>query len=235
MRLGIMQPYFLPYVGYFQLLNFCDQFVVYDDLEYTKKGWINRNRIQSNGEIRLISLNLKRDSDYLPIRDRTLADNFDRTKLLRSIREAYRKAPYFDQVSDLLEPVVLFESNNLFSYLENSISLVCQHLQISTKMIRSSEVEIDPLLRGQERVIGICNQLNAKQYINPIGGISLYDSEAFLTNGVDLKFINSKLSPYAQGNFDFVPALSIIDQIACCGLEAVKADISCDFDLKDSR
>ena len=233
MRLGIMQPYFLPYVGYFQLLNICDQFVVYDDLEYTKKGWISRNRIQSNGEIRLISLNLKRDSDYLPIRDRVLADNFDRSKLLRSIVEAYRKAPYFDQLNDLLEPVVLFESSNLFSYLENSISQVCQYLQISTKMIRSSEVEIDPLLRGQERVIGICNQLNADQYINPIGGISLYDSEAFLTNGVDLKFISSRLSPYAQGNFDFVPALSIIDQIACCGLEAVKADISCDFDLKD--
>jgi hypothetical protein len=235
MRVGIMQPYFLPYIGYYQLLNYCDTFVVYDDIEYTKKGWINRNRFQLNGEVRTFSLNLKSASDYLAIRERSLADNFDRSKLLRLVEAAYRKAPCFDELVDFLRPVVLFESNNLFSYLENSIQQACLHLGITTKIVRSSELEIDAGIRGQERVLEICDALSAKQYVNPIGGLDLYDRQSFIDRGIDLKFIKSRLTPYPQGNFEFMPALSVVDQIALCGSEGMKPALVNDFDLKEAE
>ena len=232
MRVGIMQPYFLPYIGYFQLLNYCDTFIIYDNIEYTKKGWINRNRFQLNGEVKTFSLNLKNASDYLAIRERSLADNFDRSKLLRLIEAAYRKSPYFGELVDFLRPIVLFESNNLFSYLENSIQQACFHLGISTKIVRSSELEIDTGIRGQERVLEICDVLGAKQYINPIGGLDLYDRQSFMDRGIELKFIKSRLTPYSQGNLEFVPALSVVDQIAFVGTVRASGAVESDFDIQ---
>ena len=232
MRLGIMQPYFLPYIGYFQLLNYCDTFVLYDDIEYTKKGWITRNRMQSNGDIRLFSLNLKKDSDYLSIKQRSLAESFDRSKLLRSFEEVLRKAPFYKETISLLHPIVFCSSNDLFSYLENSISLVCQQLGVTTKVVKSSELDIDPELRGQQRVLEICNRLDAQQYINPIGGLDLYDIETFKSLGIDLQFIKSNLSPYSQGNFDFIPALSIIDHLAFCGVTDTVSALVKDFEIR---
>ena len=231
MRLGIMQPYFLPYIGYFQLLNYCDTFVLYDDVEYSKKGWINRNRIQQDGEIRLFSLSLKKASDYSTIKARLLSENFDRSKLLRTFESAYRKAPHFDELINFLGPIVSFESNNLFSYLENSISVVGEHLGVNTKLIKSSELDIDPKFRGQERVLEICNLLKAEQYINPVGGLNLYDVDSFKSRGLDLKFIKSRLTPYFQGDFDFIPALSIIDQIAFSGSSEITQTLVSDYDL----
>jgi hypothetical protein len=226
-----MQPYFMPYIGYFQLLNYCDTFVLYDDIEYTKKGWITRNRIQVNGDIRLFSLNLKKDSDYLSIKERSLAESFDRSKLLRLFKETLRRTPHYEETIALLSPIVSYGSNDLFSYLENSISLVCQHLGVNTKLVKSSDLDIDHELRGQQRVLQICSVLNAEQYVNPIGGMELYDIESFRNRGLDLKFIESKLSPYFQGDFDFVPALSIVDQLAFCGSAATKMALENDFDL----
>ena len=235
MRLGIMQPYFLPYIGYFQLLNYCDAFVLYDDIEYTKKGWITRNRIQFNGDIRLFSLNLKKDSDYLAIRDRSLAESFDRSKLLRSFEAVLRKAPHYEETIKFLRPIISYSSNDLFSYVENSIALVCQQLGVTTKLVKSSELDIDPGLRGQERVLEICSRLDAEQYINPIGGSDLYDLESFKSRGLDLRFIKSRLSFYEQGRNGFVPALSIVDQLAYCGVDRVKSDLDHDFDLIEFR
>lgn len=235
MRVGIMQPYFLPYIGYFQLLNYCDTFVVYDDIEYTKKGWISRNRLQLNGEVRTFSLSLKSASDYLSIRERSLAENFDRARLLRLFEAAYRKAPCFDELADFLRPVVLFESKNLFSYLENSIQQACLHLGITTEIVRSSELKIDAGIRGQARVLEICNVLGAKQYVNPIGGLDLYDRQSFIDRGIDLRFLKSRLTPYPQGNFEFIPALSVVDQIALCGSEGMKTVLVNDFDLKEAE
>jgi hypothetical protein len=232
MRLGIMQPYFLPYIGYFQLLNYCDTFVLYDDIEYTKKGWITRNRIQVNGDIRLFSLNLKKDSDYLAIKERSLAESFNRSKLLRLFEETLRRTPHYEETIALLHPIVSYSSNDLFSYLENSINLVCQHLGVTTKLVKSSDLDIDHELRGQHRVLEICSVLNAEQYINPIGGKELYDIESFKSRGLDLKFIKSNLSPYFHGNFDFIPALSIIDHFAFCGVTETTSALVNDFEIQ---
>jgi hypothetical protein len=211
MKLAIMQPYFFPYIGYFQLIAAVETFVVYDNVKYTKKGWINRNRLLRNGEQTVFSLPLKRASDFLDVRDRSLAPDFDRRKLLNAIDGAYQRAPFFDETFRLISDVVLFEDQNLFRFLHNCLNRTCEHLSIGTKIVVSSDVAIDHTLRGQEKVIALCEALGATTYLNPMGGLDLYSTEAFASRGIVLKFLRSTPFEYSQFGRTFVPWLSIID------------------------
>src|SRR3989304_1948761 len=151
MKIGIMQPYFFPYIGYFQLIQAVDQFIVYDNIKYTKKGWINRNRFLQNGKAVLFSVPLKKDSDFLDVKDREVSADFKKDKLLNQIREVYRQSPYFEQAFSLFEKVVLNSETNLFSYLHNSIMETCQYLAIDTEIIVSSHLQIDHSLQGSDK------------------------------------------------------------------------------------
>ncbi len=213
MKLAIMQPYFIPYIGYFQLINAVDVFVVYDNIQYTKKGWINRNRVLINQKDEYITLPLKKDSDFLDIMDRFLADSFtkERIRILRKIKEAYRKAPFFEQVYPLAEQILNFSDANLFNYLFHSIKNICHHLDIKTKLIVSSSLSINHELKSEQKVLAICEELGADSYINPIGGLGLYDSDVFNAKGVNLKFLKTTPHTYQQIGEEHVPFLSIID------------------------
>lgn len=209
-----MQPYFFPYIGYFQLMQAVDKFVVYDNIKFSKGGWIQRNRILLNGRDRMISLPLKSDSDFLDIYQRQLADSYDmdQKKLLRRIESAYRKAPFFQEVMKLIECCLCFENRNLFLFLLHALKKVRQYLNIRTEIIVSSELSVDYNLRGQERVIAICEALAAAHYINPIGGTELYSERVFADRGIKLSFIKSGPIIYKQyDSASFVPNLSIID------------------------
>lgn len=231
-RLGIMQPYFLPYIGYFQLIVAVDRFVVYDNIQYTKQGWINRNRIlRRDGCTALISLPLKKDSALLDIRQRQLAESFRRDKLLNQIRDAYHDAPQFAAVFPLVEKVVNCPESNLFRYLFHSLVAVCSYLEIATPLLVSSSLPIDHALQAQDKVIALCRHLNATRYINPIGGVSLYSRACFAANAIDLKFLQARLSPYAQRQNDFVPALSIIDVMMFNPLADIQRQLACDCEL----
>ena len=211
MILGIMQPYFMPYIGYFQLLNAVDKYVIYDNAKYTKKGWINRNRILQNNKDTLISISVEKDSDYLDIKDRSVADSFDKKKLINQIRDPYRKAPYFEQVIPIVEDIINYEEKNLFLYIYNSIKEVCKFLNIHTEIIISSTIDVDQTPAGQDRVIAICKTLGAEDYYNAIGGQELYQPKDFEKEGINLRFLSSNLVTYKQFNNDFIPWLSIID------------------------
>src|SRR5437016_10802468 len=103
MRVAIMQPYFFPYIGYFQLIHSVDLFIIYDNIKYTKKGWINRNRFLRNGAEVVFTVPLRKDSDFLNVKDRTVAGDFGRGKLVNQLREAYRRAPHFDHAFPVVE------------------------------------------------------------------------------------------------------------------------------------
>lgn len=222
---GIMQPYFLPYIGYFQLMNKVDKFVIYDNIKYTKKGWINRNRILVNQNDSIISIPLSKGSDNLDIVDRCISDSFSKTKLLNKISAAYRKAPCFHEGYELVEKIVNFNDSNLFSYLYNSIETVAQYLGINTELIVSSSIDVGSDVKGQDRVIETCLKLNAKEYINPIGGLDLYDRDIFKKSGINIKFIKSKDFRYEQFGSDFVPWLSILDIIMFNSREEITGNI----------
>ncbi len=213
MKLAIMQPYILPYIGYFQLINAVDKFVVYDNIQFTKKGWINRNRILVNGKDEYFTIPLKKGSDYLNVDERKLADTFsaEKIKLLRKISGAYKQAPHFESVYPLLEEIMNQDEENLFRFIYRSLQAVCTWLDIKTELVISSTIPIDHGLRSQDKVIAICKALGATQYINPIGGVELYSKEIFSQNNINLTFLKSDNLIYNQFNNEFVPWLSIID------------------------
>lgn len=219
MKVGIMQPYFFPYVGYFQLASAVDKFVIYDDIEFSKKGWIQRNRILINKQPTTFSIALKKDSDYLDIVQRELADTFDRMKLCRQIQGAYRKAPYFNEVYKLLEDIILYEDNNLFNYIKNSVVQLLNILNIDVELVTSSALNLSRDYKSQERVIRTCIALGADEYINPPGGLELYTESEFVKNGLKLKFLEPVIEPYQQSVDSFISHLSIIDVMMWNGIE----------------
>ena len=211
MTLAIMQPYFLPYIGYWQLLASADRFVVYDNIKYTKQSWINRNRFLRDGEAVFFTLPLKHGSDALDIADRWLADDFDPAALLNPLTSTYRRAPFFAAVLPLLETILAAAPRNLFEFLLRSLRATAAFLDIRTPLIRSSEVAIDHGLKAQEKVLAICRTLGATRYVNAIGGQELYSAAAFAAHGVDLRFVQSHPIIYSQYDRPFVPSLSIVD------------------------
>jgi hypothetical protein len=214
-KVAIMQPYFLPYVGYFHLINSVDEFVVYDNIQYTKKGWINRNRILVGGEGKLLTLPLKKGSDYLNVVDRKLCDNWDneKIKLLSQIKSAYSKAPYYKKSFPVLKACLESPSENLFEFIFNSLKLLTSYLRIGTKITISSSINIDHSLKSQDKVIAICKNLEADTYINAIGGQELYNKEDFRNHNLNLNFVKSPQLEYKQYENDFIPWLSIVDVI----------------------
>ena len=142
MTIAIMQPYFLPYIGYFQLMQAVDKFVLYDNIKYTKKGWINRNRMLVNGKDEYFSIPLQKDSDFLDVVERRLSGSafMENQKTLRKIKELYKKAPYAPQALAVIEQVFGLEEQNLFGFIHNSIIKVNEYLGIGTELIVSSSI-----------------------------------------------------------------------------------------------
>lgn len=194
-------------------MNAVDEFVIYDNIKFTKKGWINRNRIGVYGKDEFITVPVRKDSDYLDVADRRLADNWpsERIKLLRRVKEAYRKSPQYQACYSVVEEAIMFEENNLFSFILNSLKMVANYLGINTPFVTSSSIPIDHSLKGEAKVLSICRSLRADTYINPIGGIELYSRVTFSANGIQLQFLKSNDIQYNQFQHVFVPSLSIID------------------------
>jgi hypothetical protein len=231
MKLAIMQPYFSPYIGYFQLIAAVDLFIVYDNIKYTKKGWINRNRILQNGKDVMFSLPLKKGSDFLDVCERELIADFNRDKLLNQIKGAYRRAPYFAQTFPLVEQIVRYEDTNLFHFLHHSIVKLCEHLGITTVIKISSEIAIDHALQSQDKVLALCAATGASTYVNAIGGMELYSKISFQEKGIDLKFIKTLPYEYMQLGDEFVPWLSIIDVMMFNPLSTIQPIITANYEL----
>lgn len=211
MKVGIMQPYFMPYIGYFQLIAAVDLFIVYDNIKYTKKGWINRNRILRDGADVMVSLPLAAASDSCNVVERQLAANFKPQKLLAQIAGAYRAAPFYRETMPLVECIVLFDDWNLFRFNLHSIQRICAHVGVTTPIRVSSDFTIDHALTAQDKVLALCTAAGADIYVNPVGGGGLYAKDAFQARGIDLRFQRSNEFEYPQFGADFVPWLSIID------------------------
>jgi hypothetical protein len=221
---AIMQPYFLPYIGYFQLLNAVDIFVLYDNIKYTKRGWINRNRILLEGRPVCFTVPLKKGPDELTIGERRLADDYDRqsAKVIRKMRAAYAKAHYFSVAVPAVERAFHRRSDSLFELIHESLLEICRYLGISTTVTVSSSLGIDHTLKGQDKVIAICEHLKADRYINPIGGTQLYAKESFGRAGIDLRFLEAGPITYRQYDHPFVPSLSIVDVMMFNPVERIR-------------
>ncbi len=214
MKLGIMQPYFFPYIGYFQLINAVDTFVFYDDVNFIKKGWIHRNQILINNSPSLFTIPCKDVSQNKLINEIKLDfTKKDKSKFLKKVELAYKKAPCFDQVYELISNIINYNQSEMVSDLAiKSVKIVCDYLDISKEFKKSSKTHSDSVgLEKQKRLIVICEKESADNYINPIGGNTLYNINDFKKFNIQLSFIESKPIIYKQLSDSFTPNLSIID------------------------
>lgn len=216
-----MQPYIFPYLGYWQLMKAVDIFVVFDDVNFIKKGFIHRNSILISGQKNLFTLPLQKASQNKKINEIDLSETENwKEKLLRSIFLAYKKAPMFEEVYALIERIINHSEKNLARFLGNQLKEVNDYLGIQTELI-SSEKYGNQELKGQNRILDICEKESAFHYVNPIGGQELYDHESFTQKGMTLSFVKTMPFEYKQFKNEFVPWLSIIDILMFNDKEAV--------------
>jgi WbqC-like protein family len=231
-KVAIMQPYFLPYIGYFQLINAVDEFILYDDVSFINKGYINRNNILVNNKANLFSIPLKEASQNKLICEiEIIQDEKWQSKLLKTIAQSYKKAPYFNDIFPIFMKIIHFEIANLSKYIHNSIVEICNYIGINTEIIASSTIYNNQELKAQLRILDICKKVKAQNYINPIGGLELYEKVFFEMENINLNFIKTKQIEYEQFGSDFVPNLSILD-VLMFNSKAEIVEILNKYDLK---
>lgn len=213
MVIGGNQPYFIPYIGYWQLINAVDVFVIADDYNYIERGWINRNKILENGKATFFNIEIDHASSNKPINGLQLSDRFNPAEKIARLRFAYKKAPNFQEGIALMEQVLSFEDKNLAAFLEHSIRCISDYLGVQTQFIRSSDVPNNCALKREYRIYDFCKYVGANTCINAIGGKELYTFEQFREQGIKLGFIHCGNICYKQFSNEFLPSLSIIDVI----------------------
>ncbi len=230
-KLAVMQPYIFPYIGYFQLVNAVDKFVFYDDVNYIARGWVNRNNILINGEANMFSIPLHKASQNALINEvRVKDDHRWRKKFLKKIELAYKKAPFYKSVYEIVACIMDEGFDSLSELAKESIKEISGYLKIDIVFDSSLNKYDNKLLKGQERILDICKQENATHYINPIGGSSLYSKELFSRHGIELSFIKTGDVTYEQYGNTFVPSLSIIDVMMFNSPEQIRYFLN-DFEL----
>jgi len=212
-------------------MNFVDRFVIYDDVNYIKRGWINRNRILINKEPRYLIVPVSEASQNKKICDLTLDDSTNwRGKVLKSIESAYRKSQWFDEVFPVLQGIVLCEERGLADYLRCQLVRLAEFLDIDTVLIESSRSYANADLHGQARILDICRREKSDIYVNAMGGFALYDSMAFGEAGIALQFLRMNPKEYEQRAATFVPNLSILDVLMGMGRAGTRSLLA-DFSL----
>lgn len=229
--IAIMQPYFFPYMGYWQLIHAVDRFVIYDDVNYIKAGWVNRNRLLINGEPAYITAPLQHPSPFKRICDIALQPSpVWRDKLVKMVELTYRRAPHFSEAFPVVERLIRYEAGNLADYLGHQLQALAAFMGIKTEFVVTSRCYENEHLSGQARVLDICKREEAGIYINAQGGQALYDAEKFRSAGIDLRFIAMRQLPYKQRRVEFVPNLSIIDTLMEVGSVNIRQYLNA-FDL----
>lgn len=213
MKTAIMQPYLFPYVGYFQLVYDVDNFVFFDDVNYIKRGWINRNQILINGQSNFFSVPVVKASQNKLIFQTEI--NLDKKwikKFYSTLEFNYGKAPFFDETFKLIKNILFKEHKTISDLASFSIEEVSKYLELSTVFEKSSiSYKETKGMEKADRLIEITKKSGAKKYINLSGGKALYEKEYFLKKGIELYFIENKITPYKQYKNYFVRGLSIID------------------------
>jgi hypothetical protein len=214
MKIAVMQPYIFPYIGYFQMINAVDKFVFYDNVNFIKQGWINRNKILVSGKDFLFTVPLEKATSFALINETKINQKFYpnwKAKFLQTLTQSYKKAPYFEDVYKLVSDTL--DSQHIFisDLAIESIRMIAKYLKMSTEFIVSSDTYNNVDMERQERLFDICRKEGADHYINAVGGQDLYDKNDFQKEGIKLDFIKSLPISYKQLNHEFVPWLSIID------------------------
>lgn len=231
MKLAILQPYIFPYLGYFQLIHAVDRFVVLDDVQYIVRGWINRNQLLVKGQPHFFTVPLSKAGRSKLISDiNVVVEPAWRKQLLKTIECSYSRAPHYSSVAPLLRDLILTPERNLSDFAQAALRGICEYLEIQTQWVPSSSKYANRELQAQERIIDICRQEQASEYLNPQGGIKLYNCDDFSRRDVTLRFLKPAAISYPQFGNTFCPKLSIIDVLMFNSKQEVQSYLDC-FEL----
>ena len=225
MKVAIMQPYFMPYIGYFSLIKHVDQFILFDTPQFIRHGWIERNRIlKPNGEPLYIKVSIKKHQRETAI-NKLVIDNSEnwKNKVLAQLM-AYRKtAPNYWKVIKLLKEILEYETESIVEFNYLSLRKICDYLNIKTEIKIWSEmnVEIEEVKAPDEWALNICKALDIKDYYNAIGGNTFFDKCKYEKAGISINFMETEPTAYKQFSNIFVPYLSIIDVMMFCDKEQI--------------
>ena len=215
------QPYFLPYISYWQLIHAADVFYIGDDFAYIRHGWINRNRILFQGAPEYFGIEVAKENSLRLCSELKVAP-INKRKKLTTLYHAYHRAPFYEIGAKLAEEILDCREESLSEFLIASIKTICRYLEIDTPIHRTSELEGNNSFRREERIYDMCRRLGADTYINAIGGRELYRVDAFQKQGIDLRFINTEDIVYQQFGDPFVEKLSILDVIMFNAKDRIK-------------
>ncbi len=224
-KTAIMQPYFFPYISYWQLINAVDTFVILDDVNFIMRGWINRNNILINDKPHLFSIPLDKPSQNKFICGTKLKfTGSEKSNFLKMIQLAYKKAPYFDDFYPIFSKIVLTEDDDLTNFIHNSLVKVCKYLGLKTEFLRSSNIQKDNSLKSEDKIIEICKKLDTDTYINLAGGKELYNHNHFEEKNIKLRFIDTDFNNirYKQFKNEFIQGLSFLDIIMFNSTDEIK-------------
>ena len=217
MKVAIMQPYFYPYLGYYQLISECDAFIFLDDVNFIRKGFVHRNFINLAGERSQINLRLVKASQNKKINELQIADST--SDFVNRVESCYKKSIHWDDVSEILSEHNVEKASSLSEFLiKININLISR-FGIDVKILKSSDIELDVFgLRGEDRIIELTKAIGGTSYLNLPGGKSLYSAEKFLEHGLGLEFI----TPQLRLDGEVENSHSIIDCVANHGFDHLK-------------
>lgn len=226
-KIAIMQPYFFPYLGYFQLINTVDKFVLYDNVNFIKKGWINRNKLLStNGKSKFFTIPLANASSNNLIQNTEIHKSTWQYKFIKLLQHNYKSSLFFEETMELIYSCVNTQIKYISKFNNHCIKLITSHLEINTQLLFDDDFEqleiqlnnTDASTRKETRIVNICQLYKSNIYINPIGGLTLYNKDIFKEKNIQLLFIKMKCIHYRQPtNPLFIKNLSIIDVLMNCG------------------
>ena len=220
MKVAVMQPYLFPYLGYYQLVHCSDVFVLYDDVTFIKRGYINRNNILVNGQASRVTIPVPGASQNKLIKDLEFSEEI--SKILKTFKHSYSHAPFFKDIYALIERVLKYPKRDITTICQIGITEVFEHLGISKKIIRSSDLDYNRDLPAADRLMEICDQFGSSDYVNSIGGQKLYSKEYFAEKGKTLSFLQMNDVSYPQNTSHFIPYLSMIDVLMWCDKPSVR-------------
>ncbi len=227
-RLGIMQPYFFPYLGYFGLIASTDRWIVFDPVQYIRKGWMNRNRVlKAGGGEKLVGVSVAAHARETRIKDMRLAPDPRRFDVFVRQLDAYKlaRAPFYDEVVALLRDCFDTTTDALVPFLVRCLDLTCAHIGIPLRYEIYSQMELshpEPT-HPMEWSLFTCVALGVSEYLNPPGGRTFFDARRFSEAGVRLRFYEQELPAYEQGRRPFVAGLSVIDAMMFNTPEQIRA------------
>lgn len=220
---AIMQPTFLPWAGYFNLMSQVDDFVFLDDVQLEKQSWQTRNRLLINGCINWVSLPLRHSKISTSIQETELCDMGRWSKkLTKGFRLNYGKHPHYDAASDIINLLTFETEVKLATLNERVISFVAEKLEITTRLHRAGELGVKGA--RSSRLISLCEHLKAKEYLSPVGAADYLTEDGFtLKTSTTLRFQDYHPQAYPQkGSRDFFSHLSIVDVIANLGWDRTR-------------